>query len=51
MGSSSVHVMGHSMGGMLGYALLDRSIGAELPVASLTGWGAPLIPGGRRPAR
>lgn len=39
-----VHLVGHSMGGMLGYALLGRGA----PLASLTVLAAPLVPGGGR---
>ena len=44
-GVSSVHLMGHSMGGMLGYALLARSSA----LLSLTTFGSPVVLGSGRP--
>jgi pimeloyl-ACP methyl ester carboxylesterase len=44
-GAPRLHLMGHSMGGMLGYAALAH----EPPLASLTGWAAPLLLGAGRP--
>jgi pimeloyl-ACP methyl ester carboxylesterase len=44
-GTDRVHVMGHSMGGMLGYALLAR----PEPIASLTTFAAPIALGRARP--
>jgi pimeloyl-ACP methyl ester carboxylesterase len=44
-GAESVHWVGHSMGGLLGCALLDRSA----PLASLTLMATPLVLGAGRP--
>lgn len=44
-GAPRLHYMGHSMGGMLGYAALAF----DPPLASLTGWAAPLLLGAGRP--
>lgn len=45
-GSPRIHLLGHSMGGVLGYALLATE---PERLASLTTLGAPLIPGRHRP--
>jgi len=44
-GVSTVHLVGHSMGGMLGYGLLARAA----PLASLTTFGSPVTLGTGRP--
>lgn len=44
-GADRLHYMGHSMGGILGYASLAR----RPPFASLTGWAAPILLGAGRP--
>lgn len=44
-GVSTLHFMGHSMGGLLGYAALASAP----PFASLTGWAAPIWLGAGRP--
>lgn len=44
-GVDRVHLMGHSMGGILGYAMLARSH----RLASLTTFGAPVVLGSNRP--
>jgi pimeloyl-ACP methyl ester carboxylesterase len=44
-GADGVHLIGHSMGGLLGCALLER----ETPLASLTAFATPLLLGAARP--
>jgi pimeloyl-ACP methyl ester carboxylesterase len=44
-GAAGVHLVGHSMGGLLGCALLER----ETPLASLTAFATPLLLGAARP--
>lgn len=44
-GASKLHYLGHSMGGLLGYAALA----SHPPFASLSGWAAPLRLGAGRP--
>jgi len=44
-GAEGVHLVGHSMGGLLGCALLER----EAPLASLTAFATPLLLGAARP--
>ena len=44
-GAGGVHLVGHSMGGLLGCALLER----ETPLLSLTAFATPLLLGAARP--